>query len=118
MSTKYQAGDSVTVRGVIYHISKTDGIGVKFARSTPCSPALTAFDDDVIIGVYVAESAIATHTPKPRDFKPDDYVYSSEPNLLRGVRLIVIAVAYGLAWVKIVDGHTSAIVSLADLRHA
>lgn len=61
---KYRAGDKVTVHGVVVAMS-LEGPLVEFKRQNYYHSSLS-------FGVPFEE--VATHTPKPREFKPGDMV--------------------------------------------
>jgi hypothetical protein len=97
--SKIRVGDEVTLSG---RVERTDA-GI-------CKPF--AIDIQSVL-ICVGEGAIATHTPKPRDFKPGDLV--CELGIEPGFR--IVHVRDGQAWIDNAEGWNK-IAKLIHLRHA
>ena len=77
--TKYRKGDEVTVHARVRNVDHFPEIGFTFSNGE--TPELT-------FALYLPESQIATHTPKPRELKVGDMVtWDAKVN---GYRLVFI----------------------------
>lgn len=100
---KYQVGDEVTVKGIISETNiRNNGLRIEIKTS------FGSYD----IPLY--EREIATHTPRPREFKPGDRVriiYTNKNAILK-----VVCVDKGEAWLIEDDGRRWT-VTLNSLKH-
>jgi plastocyanin len=95
--SKIRVGDEVTVRGRVYDASGADWFYVSFGASS---------------WAKVPADAIATHSPKPREFKPGDRVTFIDSQ----VAFDVVHAEGDQAWVKNLNG--SMLAPFTELRHA
>lgn len=102
---KFRAGDEVTVRGTIHLIDTND-------TEMPLSVVVTT--GKTPIPLWVAESAIVTHTPKPREFVPGDMV--TWGNGVDIVEFIAAKDGYAIMWHK--NFAQVCREPLSDIRHA
>lgn len=100
--SKIKVGDEVTVRGVV--------ADTRHADST--APVAVSFSG-VCHSHWVNSSAIATHTPKPREFKPGDRVTWGSGYVI--YELVAIRDGIAATWNKDYGWQPK---TLSDLRHA
>jgi len=103
---KYKVGDEVTVRGTVVRQMQHVGPIVEFRRQNE-------FHSAISFAVPIEE--IATHTPKPREFKVGDKVYAKHE--WKGIAFTVIAVHGCKAWIMDNGGY-SIIYDMSRIRHA
>jgi len=102
---KYRVGDEVTVRGIVTGQSPHVGPIVEFRRDNE-------FNSTISFAVPV--EYIATHTPKPREFKAGDEVRNVR---MPDVKYFIIATYGAWAWVRDGAGWTAQI-RFSELRCA
>lgn len=97
--TKYRVGDEVTVRGVIKEIEYNPGFSLLVAIGSA--------------EVWLAKFGIATHTPKPREFKPGDMVTWGNGDAT--LEIVAIRDGYAIMWSK--EYERSVCQPLPKIRH-
>ena len=101
--SKIRVGDEVTVRAKVVGVYNGPGIA-----SHPVSVSIRSLSDDSSIVL----SDIATHTPKPRDLKPGEYVTAGS-----NIKWRIEHVSGPFAW--IVDNRgCNQLEATVNLRHA
>jgi hypothetical protein len=86
---KYKAGDEVTVRARARDVDHYPEVGLAFTNGK--TPELT-------YALYLSETQITTHTPKPRELKVGDVVgLEGAPECFRWV---VLALQDDWAWLR------------------